>query len=133
MIIILFLWFSILSGAAWANDCNTCWKDPSSHFGTCTLLNCLPPALREVPVGDSNGNVFMICNADLTSCRGEVIEQNACYQRMQAAIRMVEQARDHEGKNITYIIEGVEYTRWSLTEPQRHLWLDVVEQCVEKP
>lgn len=102
---IILLWLLTLSGVAWAYDCNVCSEPTADGVIHCTLLQCWPPKQSSM---------------------------DSCYQRMQAAIRMVEQARDHEGKNITYIIEGVEYTRWSLTEPQRHLWLDVVEQCVEE-
>lgn len=121
----------LIASPAWAEDCNTCREMSTNGIQECTLLHCLPPILHEARVKDSDGHILMTCKEDLTDCRGPLVEQNTCYRRMQEAMRMVQQAREREGLNITYIIEGVEYTRWSLTEAQRHRWLDVVEQCVE--
>lgn len=125
---ILVLLAGLMVSSAWADDCNICRESGTPGVQECSLLRCLPPIPRTIHVGDSEGNSLLTCTDDFTDCRGKLIEQNSCYQRMQEAMKAMDfVVRSIKFRELLPDIAG-RYIR------ENDTWLSTMRDCVkDKP
>jgi hypothetical protein len=78
----LFAWiFAVIlfSVPALADTCNTCTRDKDGVL-SCTLLHCQQP------------ETLLECDDTLQNCEGVIVKENACYKKMQEAMRTMDEA-----------------------------------------
>ena len=82
----------------------------------------LPPTITGLKY---NGETLLTCDEHYQSCAGPMIEQSSCYQRMQAAMQLMDRWLE-EAKQGNVTFQGGIYPNVKLH------WDDVMRECVRQ-
>ena len=75
---------------------------------------------------DSDGAELLTCDEHASHCSGPLVEQNACYQRMRAAMKGVDQQLE-DPPGVYYVCPRFFW----LAEAQMPTWRQTMTDCVE--
>lgn len=87
------------------------------------------PLTRWALIGDDKGNRLLECDEHYRNCTGPVITENACYQRMREAMRVID--AHFNGRKPTGRMYGENELIDILTHYESTVWQNAMKDCVE--